>query len=166
VIRGARCQHRRLTAATIAGERAARSVAAARLRVDHDGRLGRSRLARPSARELGVGLQDGREQRLRVGMAGRVVDRIPAADLDDTARIHDPDPVRDMADDREIMRDEQVGEAELALQILEQVDDLGADRNIERRDRLVGNDELGRDGERAGDADALPLPTREGVRRA
>ena len=64
------------------------------------------------------------------------------------------------------MGDEQVGQAELLLQVFEQVDDLGLDRDVERRDRLVGDDEIGVGRERAGDADALPLAAGELVRVA
>ena len=56
--------------------------------------------------------------------------------------------------DRQVVGDEQVGQAELLLQILEQVDDLRLDRNVERRDRLVADDQLRRHRERASDADA------------
>ena len=50
------------------------------------------------------------------------------------------------------------------LQVLEQIEDLGLDRDVERRDRLVADDQLRADGERAGDADPLPLAARELVR--
>jgi hypothetical protein len=55
------------------------------------------------------------------------------------------------------MGDEQVGDAEPLLQILEQVDDLRLDRHVKGGDRLVGDDQarLERDG--AGYADALAL---------
>ena len=59
------------------------------------------------------------------------------------------------------MRDEEVREAEVALQVLEQVQDLRLDRDVERRDRLVADDEVGVDRERAGDPDALALATGE-----
>ena len=52
------------------------------------------------------------------------------------------------------------------LEVLEQVDDLRLDRHVERRDRLVADDEVGLERERAGDADALPLAARELVRIA
>ena len=64
------------------------------------------------------------------------------------------------------MRDEHVGEVELVLQVLEQVDDLGLDRHVERRDRLVGDDQLRAQRERPGDADALALAAGELVRVA
>ncbi len=34
--------------------------------------------------------------------------------LDDLAEVHDRDPVADVPDDRQVVRDEDVGEAELA----------------------------------------------------
>ena len=72
----------------------------------------------------------------------------------------------DVLDHRQVVRDEQVGEAELLLQVLEQVDDLRLDRHVERRDRLVADDQLRLDRERARDADALALAAGELVRIA
>ena len=48
-----------------------------------------------------------------------------------------------------------------ALQVLEQVDDLGLDADVEGADRLVADDEAGLDREGPGDADPLTLPTAE-----
>ena len=42
----------------------------------------------------------------------------------------------------EIVGDEEIGEAEPLAQVLEQVDDLRLDRHVERRHRLVADDEL------------------------
>ena len=64
------------------------------------------------------------------------------------------------------MGDEEHRQAEALAQVVQQVDDLRLDRDVERRDRLVGDDEARLDGERAGDADALPLPAGELVRIA
>jgi hypothetical protein len=64
------------------------------------------------------------------------------------------------------VRDEEVGEAELALQIAHQVQDLRLHRDVERRGRLVADEELGLERERARDRDALALPARELVRIA
>ena len=66
----------------------------------------------------------------------------------------------------QVVRDEEQREAEALLQIVEQVQDLRLDRDVERRDGLVGDDEARLDGERAGDADALALPAAELVRVA
>ena len=67
---------------------------------------------------------------------------------------------------RQVVGDEQVGQVELGLQVLHQVDDLGPDRHVEGRDRLVGDDEVGLDRQGAGDADALALAAGELVRVA
>src|SRR5204863_3864090 len=50
---------------------------------------------------------------------------------------------------------------ESALEVGEQIQDLRLDRDVESRDGLIADDELGFDGERPGDADALPLPAGE-----
>ncbi len=52
------------------------------------------------------------------------------------------------------------------LQIAQQIQHLRLNRDIQRRDRLVGDDELRVERERAGDADALALATAELVRIA
>src|SRR5215472_8246800 len=64
------------------------------------------------------------------------------------------------------MRDKEIGQVELTLQALQQVEYLRADRDIQCRDRLVGDDELGIDGKGASDSYALALPTAELVRVA
>jgi hypothetical protein len=52
--------------------------------------------------------------------------------LDHFAEVHDGDPVADVADDGQVVGDEDVGEPQLVLEIGEQVDDLGLDRDVER----------------------------------
>jgi hypothetical protein len=47
-----------------------------------------------------------------------------------------------VAHDVEVVGDEDVGEPELALQVLEEVEDLRLDGDVERGDRLVADDEL------------------------
>ena len=54
----------------------------------------------------------------------------------------------------------------LTLQPFDQVDDLRLNGDVEGRDRLVRHDEVGLGGERARNADALLLATRELVRVA
>ncbi len=87
-------------------------------------------------------------------------------DLDDLAEVHDRHPVADVLDHRQVVGDEQVGQPEPRPQVGQQVEDLGLDRHVERGDRLVADDELGLDRERAGDADALALAAGELVRIA
>ena len=55
------------------------------------------------------------------------------------------------------MRDEQICQAEVALELGQQVDDLSSDTYVESRDRFVADDELRPQSQRAGDADALAL---------
>jgi hypothetical protein len=62
---------------------------------------------------------------------------------------------------REVVGDEEIRETEVTLQRLEQVDDLRADRHVERRDGLVEDDHLRVESERTGEADALALPAGE-----
>ena len=50
--------------------------------------------------------------------------------------------------------------------VVEEAQHLRLDRDVERRDRLVGDQELGLHRQGAGDADALPLAARELVRIA
>ncbi len=107
-----------------------------------------------------------REQRRRVGVARMLVQELRLAHLDDAAEVHDRDPVGDVADHGQVVRDEDVGEAELALEVLQQVQDLRLHRDVERRDRLVADDQLRLERERARDADPLALAARELVRVA
>ena len=108
--------------------------------------------------------QGGGEQRLGVGMQRLAGERARLAAFDDLAEIHHHDLVAHVRHGGEVVGDEEVGEAEPRLQIAQQVEDLGADRDVERRDRLVQHDQLGRQDQRAGDGDALALAAREFVR--
>src|SRR4051812_17424809 len=78
-------------------------------------------------------------------------------DLDNAAEIHHRDAVADVGDDGEIVRDEEIGEAVLALQVDQQIDHLRLDRDVERRHRLVADDEARPKRQRPRNADALAL---------
>ena len=86
--------------------------------------------------------------------------------LDDLAQVHHRDAVAHVAHDGEVVGDEDDRQPELALQLGEQVDDLRLDRDVERRDGLVGDDQLGLQRDGARDADALALAAGELVREA
>src|SRR6516225_1716518 len=101
-----------------------------------------------------------------VGVLGGGGHLFGGAGFDDAAALHDRDARAEIADDRHRMRNEEVGQAELALELLEEVDDLSADADVEGGDRFVGDDEFGAEGEGAGDADALALSAAEFVREA
>ena len=119
-------------------------------------------------RALPGGIGDGHrvQQRARIGMRGPVVHIGGVALLDDAPPDHDRDAMRDRAHDRQVMRDEEIGETEPLLQRLQQLHDLHLRAHVEGGDRLVADHEIGADGERAGDDDALALSAREFVRIA
>ncbi len=62
------------------------------------------------------------------------------------------------------MGNEDHRQAHLARQSREQIDDLRLDRDVQRRNGLVRDDEPRPHRERAGNRDALPLPAGELVR--
>ena len=97
-------------------------------------------------------------------MLRALVDVVPVADLDDLAEVHDRDPLAEVPHHRQVVRDEDERQVQLALQVAQQVDHLRLDRDVQRGDRLVGDDQLRAQRERAGDADALALAAGELVR--
>ena len=94
-------------------------------------------------------------------MQGAVVQRFGVRDLADMASVEDADAVRYRAHDAHIVRDEETGELLFLLQGVQQMEDLGLDRDVEGRDGLVADQELRLRGQRAGDAHALALPSGE-----
>ena len=117
-------------------------------------------------RAVGSRQRNGREQRLGIGVARSCEEGGLGGELDDLAEVHDRDAMGDVLHHREVVGDEDEAEPETGLQILEQVDDLCAHRDVEGRDGLVADQELGLDRKGAGDADALALAARELVRVA
>ncbi len=85
-----------------------------------------------------IGLRYRRNERLGIGMARPGEQRIGRRGLDDASQVHHRDGVADMLDDREIVRDEDVGQAQALAQFDEEVENLRLNRNIESRDRLIG----------------------------
>ncbi len=74
--------------------------------------------------------------------------------------------VGDLADDPQVVSDEDVADAEVLAQLVEQVEDLGLNRDIECRHRLVAHDQLRPERQRARDRDALALSAGERSRLA
>ena len=106
----------------------------------------------------------GRQQHLGVGMLRVGEDRLRLALLDHLALAHDIDAVGEAPHDAEIVGDEDDRHAELALQLGQQHQDLRLDGDVERRRRLVGDQDVGVVGERHGDHHALALAARHFVR--
>ena len=95
-----------------------------------------------------------------------VVDGLRRRQLDDLAQIHDGDTVRDVPHDAQVVRDEHVRQAELALQAAEQVEHLSLDGHVERAHGLIAHDQLRAERQSARDVDALTLAAGELVRIA
>src|SRR5680860_422823 len=81
-----------------------------------------ARLEGPRGRNRG-------QQRRGVRMLGALVDVGDGSDLDQPAVTHHGHAVGDLAHDAEVVRDEQIRQAELALQLVEQIDDLSLNRD-------------------------------------
>jgi hypothetical protein len=84
--------------------------------------------------------------------------------LNNLALGHDADAVSDFANDAEVMRDEQHRHAVLFLQSGQKLEDLRLHGHIERRGRLIGDQQLRFIGKRHRDHDALSLATGQLVR--
>ena len=99
-------------------------------------------------------------------MVGVPEDRLTIGHLGDSPKVHDRDTIADVLDDAHVVGNEHVRQAELALEGLEEVQDLRLDRHVQGRYRFVTYQQVGFKDECPGDADALPLATREFVRVA
>ena len=74
--------------------------------------------------------------------------------------------MRERAHDREVVRDEEVGDALVGLQLAQQLDDARLHRDVERGEDLVAQHQPRPRRERPCDRDALSLAARELVREA
>ena len=128
------------------------------------GRRSRIRFRRRSFSGSGIGIAD--SSAWVYGCVGCSKTLADLADLHDPAQVHHRDPVGDVPDHREVVGDEQVGQAELGLELVQQVDHAGLDGDVERRHRLVEHEQLGLQRQRPGDADPLPLAAGELLRVA
>ena len=114
----------------------------------------------------GIRLRHRRQQRPRVWVTGKAVQIVARADLDDLAEVHDGDAIAHVPDDRQVVGDQHDRQAEATLQVAQQVQHLCLDRDVERRHRLIGDQELRLKRDRARHADALALAAGELVRVA
>ena len=117
----------------------------------------------------GVGLLEGRdggEQALGVGMGGLGGDEFGGAFFNEFTVFENGDLIADVFNDCEVVGNEEISKVELFLEIHQEVDDLGLDRDIECADRFVADDKLRFDGEGAGNTDALALASAKFVGEA
>ncbi len=126
----------------------------------------RRRLSRHLHEPLGleVHARQRAEQAPRVRMARRRVDLADGRLLDHPARVHDDHVVGDLGDHPEVVRDHDDRRAVLLLQLAHQLEDLRLRRHVERRRRLVRDQQVGVVDERHRDHHALPHAAGELVR--
>ena len=143
--------------------RAARVERAARGQLARIGRVARQ----AGRRHPEGGVADDREggrQRARVRMRGRREDLVARPLLDDPPRVHDRDPPAHRGERREVVGDEDDGQPEALLEVLEQPQHLRLDHDVERGRRLVGDQQPRLAREREADEHALALAAGELVR--
>ena len=97
------------------------------------------------------------EERLRVRVLGRLEDAGAIAHFHHLPGVHDQDAIGHVLGDAQVMGDEQIGHSRVALQLLEEVQHARLCGKVERRDRFIEHQELGIDGDRPRDPDALSL---------
>ena len=113
----------------------------------------------------GIGNGNGRQEAFRVSLLRVSQDVVTGPLLDELALVHDRDPVREHVDDGEVVADEETREFELILEFLQQIEKPSLNRDVERGGRLIGDEHRRAQCECAGNADALPLTTRELMRK-
>ena len=106
----------------------------------------------------------GGKQGLGIKFAGGGEDLADGALLDQAAAVHDGDAVGHLGNDGHVVGDEQHRHAGFALEPVDQGEDLGLDRDVERRGRFVGDEQAGAAGHGHRDHHALPHAARELVR--
>ena len=114
-----------------------------------------------TVRSSAGGLAADREElggQLGAGGGEQLADR---AGLDDPALLHQRGRVADRLDDVHLVRDEQDGQAELPVEVAQQLEDGAGGLRVEGAGGLVGEQHLGVAGQGAGDADALLLAAGE-----
>ena len=143
-------------------------VRTARVKLTAVGRIGGRRNISfqndPVSLFLRIGIGYGGEQRLRIGVHRVIEDRVLFAELDHRTQVHDADLIRNIFDDRQIVRNEEIGKFSLLLQIFQKIDDLRLNTHVERGDGFVADDEPRRHDERTRDTDTLALTARKLMR--
>ena len=77
------------------------------------------------------------------GAADSAKTSLGRAVLDRAPRVHDHHRLRRLGDDAEVVRDEDDADVEVALDLVDQLEDLGLHGHVERGRRLVGDQHVG-----------------------
>ena len=78
----------------------------------------------------GIGHGDGVKQRPRVRMGGVFVDRMRSADLHQSAHVKHRNPVADISDNRQVVRNENQGQFPVGADVLQKVNDMCLDGHV------------------------------------
>ena len=108
----------------------------------------------------------GGDQAARIGMQRVAEQRRRRSGLDDLAGIHDGKALAMLRRQPQIVGDEQQAGLAVALQLVDQLHDPRLGDDVERRGRLVGDNQVGLAGEGHGDQRALALAAGKLVRKA
>ena len=101
------------------------------------------------------------QERSRIRMLGIPKDIPNGTLLDQLARVHDGHPVRHPADDAEVVADKEDRDAELALQLVDEVQYPRLDRDIQTGGRFVHDQKCRIRQQGHGNHDTLQLPARQ-----
>ena len=74
----------------------------------------------------------GRVEGFRVGMARSLEDLLNGSHLDNAAQVHDRHTIADMAQGPKVMGNHQQGKIEPPAEIVEEIENLGANRRVQR----------------------------------
>ena len=145
-------------------DRRSGSAGGRRIRREVDRRWGSRRRAAGHDAAGRIGPWRGRQQRPRVRMQRGGEQLGGRGDLDDPPEVHHRHAVGEVLDDRQVVGDEDHRQSVVVAQRGEEVEDLRLHRHVERRDRLVGDEQPRPWRQRRGDADPLALTARQRVR--
>ena len=126
--------------ADILAKRTARMKAATRRRMDRARHV--SLKDHPFFLAIRIGNRNGGEKSAGIRMLRVLVNLVAGGDLHDLSQIHDRHPVADMLDHSEIVGNKKIGEMPFFLKLLQEIDDLGLNRDIQGGDRLVRHDKF------------------------
>ena len=95
------------------------------------------------------------QQRFCIGVSRGIQYLSRGSLFHDLAGVHDGDPVGDLRDDPQVVRDQQDAHPVLGAQFVQQTEDLCLDGDIQRGRRLIGHQQFGTAGQRHRDHGAL-----------
>ncbi len=111
-------------------------------------------------------LREGAQQSIGVGVPGLRAQLVAGRRFDDATGVHNGHVVGDLQQERQVVRDEDHGEAEAIAEVGDLSENLALDHHIEGRRRLIHDDELWIESQRDGNDGTLPHAATQLVRKA